>query len=160
MSHIQVRPGAVKVSERDVVVDPDKLTAVLATRLAAIVPDGFEVRAEDGMLWYTYAAGQFPGQLNRYNAGGAGTYVRDNFDASREDSSDADSAAWVGSQALDGLQDVIDEATHDPWPGTASPPKPYGQIRGEMLHLWYGGPDISDDPVLACEPIPLASLRP
>jgi len=33
------------------------------------------------------------------------------------------------------------------------------QVRGDMLHLRYGGPDISDDAVLACEPIPLASLR-
>jgi hypothetical protein len=148
------------VSERDVVVDPDKLTAILADRLAAIIPDGFEVRASDGMLWYSYDAGRFPGQLNRYDAGGAGTYVRHNFYASQEDSSDADSAAWVGEQTLDALQDVIDEATHEPWPGTVRPPKPHGQIRGEMLHLWYGGPDTSDDPVLACEPIPLASLQP
>jgi hypothetical protein len=29
-----------------------------------------------------------------------------------------------------------------------------------MLHLWYGGPDISYEPVLACEPIPLAILQP
>ena len=147
------------MSERDVVVDPDKLAVILAARLAAIVPDGFHVRASDGMLWYTYDAGRFPGQLNRYDAGGAGTYVRNNFYA-QEDSSDADRIAWVGRQALDELQDVIDEATHDPWPGTLRPPRPYGQVRGERLHLWYGGPDISDDPVLACEPIPLASLRP
>ncbi len=89
------------MSERDVVVDPDKLTAILADRLAAIIPDGFEVRASDGMLWYSYDAGRFPGQLNRYDAGGAGTYVRHNFYASQEDSSDADSAAWVGEQTLD-----------------------------------------------------------
>lgn len=139
--------------------DPDKLAAILADRLAAIVPDGFQVHASDGMLWYTYAAGRFPGQLNRYTPGRTGTYVRDNFYARQEVSSDADSAAWVGWQALDELQDVVDEATHDPWPGTVRPPKPYGQIRGEMLHLWYGGPDISDEQVLACEPIPLASLQ-
>jgi hypothetical protein len=29
-----------------------------------------------------------------------------------------------------------------------------------MLHLWLGEPDSSDEPVLACEPIPLASLQP
>jgi hypothetical protein len=148
------------VSERDVVVDPDKLTFILADRLAAIVPDGFQVRAQDGMLWYTYAAGRFPGQLNEYTPGEAGTYLRDNFRAYQETMSDADSAVWVGRQALDELQDVVDEATHDPWPGTVSPPKPYGQIRGEMLHLWYGGPDIGDEQMLACEPIPLPSLQP
>lgn len=148
------------MSNRDVVVDPDKLTAILAARLAAIVPDGFQVRVSDGMLWYTYAAGRFPGQLNRYHAGQSGTFVRQNFCARQEHSSDADVAAWVGRQALDELQDVVDEATHDPWPGTVSPPKPYGQIRGEMLNLWYGGADVSDEPVLTCEPIPLASLQP
>ncbi len=148
------------MSERDVVVDADKFVAILAARLAAIVPDGFKVRASDGMLWFTYAAGRFPGQLNRYTAGGAGSFVRNNFYACQEDSSDADSAAWVGRWALDELQDVVDEATHDPWPGAVRPPKPYWQVRGEMIHLWYGGTDISDDPVLACEPIPLASLQP
>ena len=62
-------------------------------------------------------------------------------------------------QALDELQDVIDEATHDPWPGDVTPPRAFAQVRVDMLHLRYGGPDISDDAVLACEPIPLASLR-
>ena len=87
------------MSEHVAGVDPDKLTAILATRLSAIVPDGFQVRASDGMLWYSYGAGRFPGQLNRYGAGGVGTFVRDNFYAYQEDSNDADSAAWVGRQA-------------------------------------------------------------
>ena len=148
------------MSERYVEVDADKLTASLAARLAAIVPPGFHVQAVDGMLWYTADAGRFPGQLNNYGVGPVGTYVRDNFHAYQEDSSDADSAAWVARQALDGLQDFVDEATLDPWPGDVRPPRPYAQVRGEMLHLWYGGPDIGDDVVLACEPITLASLQP
>jgi hypothetical protein len=40
-----------------------------------------------------------------------------------------------------------------------SPPRAFAQVRGDMLHRWYGGPDISDAAVLAREPIPLASLR-
>jgi hypothetical protein len=141
-----------------VTVDPGKLTAILAARLAAIVPDGFSVQAADGMLRYSSDAGRFPGQLNNYQAHGSGTYVRGNFDA-LEGESDADRVAWVARQALDELQDVIDEATHDPWPGDMSPPRAFAQVRGDMLHRWYGGPDISDAAVLACEPIPLASLR-
>jgi hypothetical protein len=56
---------------RDVDVDPEKLTALLAGRLAAIVPAGIRVEAADGMLWYSHSGG--PGR--------AGTYVRDNFEA-------------------------------------------------------------------------------
>src|SRR5262245_16198935 len=120
------------MSERGLEIDPDKFTVSLAARLAAIVPSGFPVRAADGMLWYSADAGRFPGQLNNYHVGLAGTYVRVNFDA-HEDESDADRIAWVGRQALDELQDFIDEATHDPWPGNVTPPRPYGQARGEML---------------------------
>ena len=38
------------MSERDLDVDPDELAVILAARPAAIVPDGFHVRAADGML--------------------------------------------------------------------------------------------------------------
>jgi hypothetical protein len=102
------------VSERGVVVDADKFAVMLAAQLAAIVPDGFHVRAADGMLWYSSDAGRFPGQLNNYQAHGAGTYVRHNFDT-YEDDSHADRIVYLARQALDELQDVIDEATHDPW---------------------------------------------
>ena len=34
-------------------VDADRPTETPANRLAAIVPDGFHVRAVDGMLWYS-----------------------------------------------------------------------------------------------------------
>jgi hypothetical protein len=78
------------VAESDLVVDPDKLTVILAARLAAIVPDGLDVRAIDGTLWYSFYADRLPGPHRKYR----------------------------------------------------------------------GGPDISDEPVLACEPIPLAILQP
>jgi hypothetical protein len=39
-------------------VDADRLTESLASRLAAIVPDGFHVRAADGMLWYSADVGR------------------------------------------------------------------------------------------------------
>jgi hypothetical protein len=29
-----------------------------------------------------------------------------------------------------------------------------------MLYLWYGGPDIGNEAVLACVPMPLTSLQP
>jgi hypothetical protein len=39
------------------------------------------------------------------------------------------------------------------------PPRQYAEVRGQMLHLWYGGPDINAAAVLACEPIPLGDLH-
>jgi hypothetical protein len=33
-------------------------------------------------------------------------------------------------------------------------------IPAAVIVVWYGGPDIGSDTVLACEPIPLASLQP
>ena len=146
------------MSEHQMTVDPDKLTEILAARLAAIVPHGIHVRAADGMLWYS-CGGRFPSDVNSYRPGQSGTFVRGNFEAHPEDASDAQSAANVARQALDELQDFVDEATRNPWPGIARPPWPFAEIRGEMLHLWYGGPDSGDEPVLACAPIPLTSVR-
>ena len=58
-------------------------------------------------------------------------------------------------QALDDLQDYIDEATHDPWPGDRAPSRPYAEIHGTRVVLGYGSPDA---PVLECEPIPLDAV--
>jgi hypothetical protein len=138
-----------------VALDPDKLTAALADRLAAIVPAGFHVRAGDGLLWYTADSGRFPGQLGDYQAGEAGTYVRASFDA--RGPADEDRVAGAAAQALDELQDYVDEASHEPWPGHRTPPQAQALVRDQTLHLWYSDPD--GQVVLACVPIPLASLR-
>ncbi len=137
-------------------VDPDRLTEVLASRLAAIVPDGFYVRGMDGMLWYSAAAGRFPGQLGDYHVGGSGTYVQLNLEACEETGTPEQAVASVARQALDELQDFVDEATHDPWPGERTPPHPHAEIRGGEIHLWYGGDGSTSPVVLACEPVPLA----
>jgi hypothetical protein len=138
-------------------VDADRLTEALADRLAAIVPDGFHVQAADGMLWYSSDVGRIPGQISNYQVGASGTYVRVNLEAYSETTEDP--AARVARQALDELQDYVDEASHEPWPGTGTPPRPFAEIRGPLLHLWYGGPDITSPVILACEPIPLAQIR-
>jgi hypothetical protein len=138
-------------------VDVERLTLVLAGRLAAIVPAGFSITARDGMLWYAAEAGRFPGQSGNYQVGYSGTCVRDNYGAHGETAEER--LTGVAAQALDELQDFVDEATHDPWPGDRTPPRAYAQVRGHALHLWYGGPDTGSDVVLACEPIPLADLQ-
>jgi hypothetical protein len=137
-----------------VAVNTDDFTALLAGRLAAIVPAGFRVEARDGMLRYSADPGRFPGQQGDYRTGQAATYVRDNLGAYGE--TDADNVTGVAAQALDELQDYVSEATHDPWPGTTAQPRPYARIHDAALHLGYGDPDA---PVLACSPIPLAALN-
>lgn|GEM_PF-2774823 len=138
----------------DVDVDVNALTVILAARLAAIVPAGFYIEAADGMLWYSAEEGRFPGQQGNYHVGRSGTYVRINFSGHGE--TDADRSVGVAVQALAERQDYIDEATHDPWPGTSNPPPPHARIHDSKLHVWYGGPD--DVVVLGCEPIPLANI--
>lgn len=59
-----------------VVTDIDRLTGLLAARMSTIVPDGFHVRASDGMLRYSSDPGRLPGQTGDYQAGSMGTDVR------------------------------------------------------------------------------------
>ena len=137
--------------------DADALTLILADRLARIVPAGIHVEAADGMLWYSADPGRFPGQQGDYRVGRSGTYVRENLKA--HGATAEDRIARVAAQALDALQDYVDEATHDPWPGEKTPPCAHAQVRDAILHLWYGGPDIGDPVVLACEPVSIAQVR-
>lgn len=121
-------------------VDVDRFARILADRLAAVVPAGFHVEAGDGMLWYS-------------GAGQSGTHVRDNFSVYGE--TDEDKVTGAAVQALDELQDYVSEATGDPWPGTTRQPRPYAQVRGSLLQLWYGD---DDGVALACDPIELAEI--
>jgi len=107
----------------DVDVDAGRLADALAAALTGIVPDGFHVHAADGMLWYSAEQGRFPGQLSNYHVGRSGTYILDNPEAHGDTLEDR--VAGMAAQALDELQDYIDEATHDPWPGTTTPPRPF-----------------------------------
>jgi len=138
-------------------VDVDKLTQVLARRLAAIVPTGFHVAASNGMLWYSAARGRFPGQAGDYQTGMSGTDVRVNFEVHGQ--SAGERVAGVAAQALDELQDYVDEATHEPWPGERTPPRAYAEVRDAVLHLWYGEPGASGRVVLGCDPVRLADIQ-
>jgi len=136
--------------------DPDRLAALLSARLAAIVPVGFHVTLEDDMLWFRSDEGRFPGQQGDYHTGSAGLWPQEDFlTCVKYEGTVQDCLADVARHALDALQDYIAEATHDPWPGQRTMPDARAQVRGSMLHLWYGG---ADDAVLDCEPIPLADL--
>jgi hypothetical protein len=102
------------------------------------------------MLWYTCEDGRFPGPLNDYRVGCSGTYVQKNFP--RHGETLEDHIIGVSRQALDELQDYVDEASHDPWPGAVRPPQPHAEIRQGFLHLWFGENGHVD---VECEPIPL-----
>jgi hypothetical protein len=112
-------------------VDADRLTQALADRLAAIVPEGFHVEASDGMLWYSADHGRFPGQLEDYQTGTSGTHVSVNFDV--RDQAVGERIASVAAQALSELQDYVDEATREPWPGERTPPQAAMAVNSEMM---------------------------
>jgi hypothetical protein len=139
-------------------VDADRLTQMLAGRLAAIVPEGFQVGAADGMLWYSADHGRFPGQRGDYQTGMSGTHVRLNFDVDGRTAGER--LVSVAAQALSELQDYVDEATHEPWPGERTPPQARAEIRDAALRLWYGEPGAGGRVVLGCDPIPLADIQP
>jgi hypothetical protein len=105
-------------------VDLDDLTVILADRLAAIVPAEFHVEAVGGVLWYSADDGRFPGQSGDYRAGNSDTDLRTNF--SGHGRTDEDRIVGVAVQALDELQDYIDEvpATRGQAPGTRRAPVP------------------------------------
>jgi hypothetical protein len=138
---------------RSVTVNVERFAEVLADRLAAVTPDGFQVRYRDGLLRYTCDEGRFPGQTGDYQPGSSGTYALENFGTYGE--AEEDNLAGLARQALDELQDYVSEASHNPWPGTSRQPPAHAEVRGSALHLWYGEPDAV---VLACDPIPLAEI--
>ena len=140
-----------------VVVDTDRLTALLADRLAAIAPDGIRVKADHGMLRFSAEDGRFPGQSGNYHVGPSGSHVRNNFEVLA--GTVADRLVGVCVRVLDELQDYVSEATHDPWPGRTAQPTPQAQIHQAELRLWYGGRH-GRQAVLACEPIALIALGP
>ena len=138
-----------------VVVDADRLTGLLADRLAAIVPDGIYVEADDGMVRYSAEEGRFPGQRGSCRVGRADSFVRTSFKALT--GTTGHRLVGVCVHVLDELQDYVSEATHDPWPGRTAQPAPRAELRGSELHLWYDG---GGEVVLACEPVPLTALGP
>lgn len=154
----KIPPAGVQLVEHPVmVVDVDKLTGLIAGRMAAIVPDGFHVEASDGIIWYSADERSLTGRLGSGHIGISGTYVRTNFRAHGQTAEER--MTGVAAQALDEFQDYVDEATHDPWPGDRTPPRPHAAVRDGALHMWYGEPDPSGPVLLACQPIPLSDLE-
>jgi len=120
----------------------ERLAVLIAERLSKIAPEGFEVTASGGLIWYSCRS-----------RGRSGTHVQSNIGVYGD--TDEENAIGIGVQALDELQDYVSEATGSPWPGTSRQPVPHGQIRGSSLYLWY---DDAGSTVLSCDQIRLADF--
>lgn len=137
--------------------DLDKLTLILAQRLAAVVPDGFHVEAAAGMLWYSADKGRSPGQDGSYRVGRSGTYVRDNFAAHGQ--TDRSVLPALPHRHSTSSRTTSAKPTTPPWPGQRAQPRARASVRGRMLLAWYEGTGHSSGLVLAIEPVPLAELQ-
>jgi hypothetical protein len=128
----------------------DQLAAVLAERFGQIVPPGFHVEVEDGLVafWADEALG-LPGQTGE-GPGRSGSWVRINFELPPGSVNERLVAA--GEWALSDLQDYVDEATTEPWPGVRKPPAVHAAIRDGQLRLWFADGETT---ILECEPIDL-----
>ena len=134
-------------------VDFHGLAQVLARHLTKVVPPGFHVTANEAKLIYSSDSGRFPGQQGDYRVGTAATLLDQSF--SEDERVNEAKVVQIAFNVLDDLQDYVDEASHEPWPGDRSPPRPHAEIRGPFLHMWYGEPEA---PALACDPIALSEI--
>lgn len=133
--------------------DTDGLVRALADRFRAVVPDGFHVTSgSDGTVWFSCDEGRFRGQLGNFQPGTAGTPLRHNLLTVAGTPAERISAA--ARQALDDLQDYVDEASHEPWPGIRRPPSARAQVRDGVLHCWYVD---GNTVVLELDPVPLVA---
>lgn len=123
-----------------------KLAALLADRLAEVLPPALTVRAGGAAL--SVYAGEEP-------LGGSGAAVIVEDDDGRDDESKVETAA---SAVLGGVQDCVIRFFGKPWPAArprGDPPGPGAHARRGLLHLWYGD---EQAPNLQLTPIEMSQL--
>jgi len=128
-------------------VDSHKLARALADRFQRVVPKGYQVYEDQGMIWY-YGRSSPDG----YGGGSSGSYIAENL---HYGDTVEEQVAWCAEQALSALQDHVDETSTEPWPGKRTVPQAHAAVIEGKLHMWFGD---ADSPVLECQPIDLASL--
>jgi hypothetical protein len=121
-------------------VDAVQLAQELARRMRDVVPPGIDVTVERDMLWFSSAQ----------HSGKAGTYACQWLYQGRGEREQL--LAEACRRALDDLQDFVDEATTEPWPGLRTVPDAGTRVEDGKVLLWYGD---RDAPVLLLEPLPL-----
>ncbi len=123
------------------------LAAELARGLNEVVPDGLSVRAVDGSLEVR------SGEL--VVGGSAALLILEDDEGTWPG---ADTMETATRAALSGVQDVIIESIHGPWPGRSGAdkgrdlPLPDCRVRGRELLAWFGD---EAAPALALPAIPL-----
>jgi len=126
-------------------VDAVRISELLADHLDAVVPDGIRVRAVNGMLWYS-------ADRVGVRSGSAGSYIEANL---HNGDSDEERLARCCEMVLSQLQDFVDEATAEPWPGGLRPPKPRAEVRDGLLRLWW---EDEENVVVEWQPIDIRDL--
>lgn len=118
------------------------LAAALAERLNQVLPDGFHVVTSDIDL-IVFRRGTELGIA-------AALAVLETVDAIKNPERGLETAVRA---TLDAVQDLVAEATAEPWPGAGtSQPNPDTRVHGGALTLWFGP---EEDPVLRLEPVAL-----
>src|SRR4051812_2163407 len=115
------------------------LAATLATRLQAVVPPPFHVRAENG--WVSYFNGpQWVGSTGVASILDQDLAGEPDEPGARDEPRQADQICSICWNVLNSVQDMISEATREPWPrlpqgGMADPGS---RVEAGHIHLWYG----------------------
>jgi hypothetical protein len=118
------------------------LAQELARRMREVVPSGIKVTTEKDMLWF---------ESDSYS-GKAGSYACQwLYKGDGEPERLLTDACW---HALDDLQDFVDEATTEPWPGERTPPKAHARLENGSVILWFGD---AETPDLVLESLPIVA---
>ena len=129
-----------------------RLAVALATRLDAVVPSPWRLRAEGG--WVSrYEGAQWEGSSDV-----AGildqVLLPEEGEASAEEWPFPERVVSVALGVLSATQDAISEATTEPWPALVGE---NARTDGQRVYLWYGPTEATA--VLTLPPIDLAELH-
>ena len=129
--------------------DSEKLARALGDRFQQIVPKGYQVYEDQGMIWYHGRSSP-----DGYGGSRSGSYIAENL---HYGDTVEEQVTWCAEHALSELQDYLDETSTEPWPGerTLPVPKAHAAVIEGKVHMWFGD---ADAPVLECEPIDIATL--
>lgn len=120
-------------------VSSPELALALAERLNPVVPPGFAVHAIDADLVVLH---------NGETMGASGApSIMETVEALREPRENLETAVRA---SLSGVQDLIADASTEPWPGTRIQPNPDARVEDDTVTMWFGD---EDDPVLTLPPI-------
>lgn len=128
-------------------IDASRLAAELAARIAPILPPSFQATA-DGTDF----------QLDHRLSDRCFAILLDWLEEPDEDRSDAELAELGVKTVLSSVQDVVSEASTEPWPALSRRIRamPGTRCDGLRVYFWYG-PD-EQSPVIPFTPIVLAGV--